>query len=297
MPAGDASLYVRTVGKGATIIVLHGGPDFDQAYLAPDLDVLADAYRLVYYDQRGRGRSAAGVTPDEVSLASDIEDVDRIRREMAPDRPVLLGHSWGAVLAMEYALVHPTHVSALVLVNPAPAAAADLQNARAVYAQRLGPRAKDQQALMAGDAYVRGDPEAVAARYRLHFAPAVKRRGDYERLMARMKAGFARQGSEGILKARAVEDRLMRDTWERPGYDLRDRAKALRVPTLVIAGDHDFMVQSAVAIADAIPGARLEVMQDCGHFAFLECAPQARAALDALMASLPAREPGGALPR
>jgi len=50
--------------------LLHGGPDFDSAYLLPDLDRLADAYRLIYYDQRRRGKSAAGVRAEDVSLAS-----------------------------------------------------------------------------------------------------------------------------------------------------------------------------------------------------------------------------------
>ena len=52
------ALYVRAIGNGQPIIVLHGGPDFDHSYLLPDLDRLKDRFRLIYYDQRGRGRSA-----------------------------------------------------------------------------------------------------------------------------------------------------------------------------------------------------------------------------------------------
>ena len=59
--------------------------------------------------------------------------------------------------------------------------------------------------------------------------------------MATMKAGFTSQGKEGIVKARAVEDRLMRDTWEVDGYDLLPKLRNLSTPTLVIAGDHDFI--------------------------------------------------------
>jgi proline iminopeptidase len=54
-------LFVREIGDGHPIIVLHGGPDFDHTYLRPELHQLADSCRLIYYDQRGRGRSAAGV--------------------------------------------------------------------------------------------------------------------------------------------------------------------------------------------------------------------------------------------
>src|SRR5439155_10190260 len=55
IPVGNASLYAREIGRGQPIIVLHGGPDFDHRYLLPDLDRLADGFRLIYYDQRGRG--------------------------------------------------------------------------------------------------------------------------------------------------------------------------------------------------------------------------------------------------
>ena len=95
VPVDGASLYVRDVGKGPAIIVLHGGPDFDSGYFLPDMDALAKSYRLIYYDQRGRGKSADGVRPEDVTLASDIEDLDAVRRYYHLDAPVLLGHSWG----------------------------------------------------------------------------------------------------------------------------------------------------------------------------------------------------------
>src|SRR4051794_13712240 len=68
IPVKGAELYSREIGKGRAIIILHGGPDFDYSYLLPELDRLADSYRLIYYDQRGRGRSAAGVQPEDVTL-------------------------------------------------------------------------------------------------------------------------------------------------------------------------------------------------------------------------------------
>ncbi len=57
VPVGKVPLYSREIGQGQPIIVLHGGPDFDSSYLLPDLDRLAHSFRLIYYDQRGRGKS------------------------------------------------------------------------------------------------------------------------------------------------------------------------------------------------------------------------------------------------
>jgi len=281
VPVGTTSLYTREAGQGPPIVVLHGGPDFDHGYLLPDLDRLADTFRLIYYDQRGRGRSAEGVRPEDVTLSSDVEDIDRVRQHFRLDAPALLGHSWGAVLALEYALRHPTRVSRLILMNPAPASASDVAVVRKVYLERLGADMDQQRSIVASLAYQSGDPEAVAARYRIHFKPSLKRPEAYERMMATMKAGFISQGKEGIVKARAVEDQLMRDTWELAGYDLLPKLGSLRIPTLVIAGDHDFMVGAAAHIARAIPNAQLVTIKDCGHFAFLECPDEVRRAFNA----------------
>ena len=289
IPAGTTSLYARDIGRGQPLLVLHGGPDFDHGYLLPDLDRLADAFRLIYYDQRGRGRSADGVRAEDVTLVSDVEDVDRVREYFQLASTGLLGHSWGAVLALEYALRHPDRVSHLILMNPAPASASDVADLRRYYLEKLGAAEMSRQrALVQSAAYQQGDPEAVAARYRIHFKPALKRPEHYEKLMATMKSGFVAQGKQGILKARAVEDRLMHDTWELTGYDLMPKLASLRMPTLVIWGDYDFIPASIPThIARAIPGSRLVTLKNCGHFAYLECPSEVRAALDEFLRGMP----------
>src|SRR5689334_22755195 len=194
IPVTGAELYAREIGEGPAIIVLHGGPDFDHTYLLPELDRLADRYRLIYYDQRGRGRSAAHVRPEEVTLASDLDDLDKVREHFGLKAPALLGHSWGTVLALEYALRHPDRVSRLILMNPAPASAADVVVFRKAYLQKLGAEMDRQRAIAESAAYREGDPETVAARYRIHFRPSFERADAYEKLMARMRTAFIRQG-------------------------------------------------------------------------------------------------------
>lgn len=283
IPVGNGvSLYAREVGRGQPVLVLHGGPDFDSAYLLPDFDRLGGAVRLIYYDQRGRGKSAERVNPGEVSLGSEIADLDAVRQHFQLRNPVLLGHSWGALLALEYALRHPDRVSRLILMNPAPVSAADLAAFRRTYVENLGGEMARQRATAASAAYKAGDPAAVAERYRIHFKNALARPADFEKLMAAMKAAFIRQGAAGILEARAVEDRLVAETWGLPGYDLLPKLRGLRIPTLVIAGDHDFIpVSISEHIAEAIPGARLQTLRNCGHFSYLECPADVRRAFTA----------------
>ena len=280
VPVSGASLYARGVGEGTPVIVLHGGPDFDHRYFLPDLDRLSDIARLIYYDQRGRGKSAGNVRAEDVTLASDIDDLDRVRDHFRLDKAVLLGHSWGAVLALEYTLRHPTRVSHLILMNPAPASVADLATFRQAYLDQLGADMKRQNEIKTSPAYVTGDPAAVMARYRIHFKHALSRAEDYERLMASMKSAFVAQGAAGIVKARAVEDRLMLDTWQSPGYDLLPKLASLRIPVLVLTGDKDFIpVAISEHIAHALPSARLVTVKGCGHFTYLECASDVRSAI------------------
>ena len=111
IPIQGAGLYCREVGRGTPMIVLHGGPDFDISYLLPELDCLSDRFHLIYYDQRGRGRSADSVKPEDVTLESEMADLDEVREHFHLNKTVLLGHSWDTVLALEYALPPGTRLA------------------------------------------------------------------------------------------------------------------------------------------------------------------------------------------
>jgi proline iminopeptidase len=99
---------------------------------------VAERFRIIYYDQRGRGRSADGVRPEEVSLESEMDDLDHVRRYLGLDSMALLGHSWGGVLAMEYASRHPERLTHLILMNTAPASNRDI-NAWRQHMDRVRP--------------------------------------------------------------------------------------------------------------------------------------------------------------
>jgi proline iminopeptidase len=268
IPAGNAKLYSREIGKGPAVIVLHGGPDFDESYLLPELDLLSDAYRLIYYDQRGRGKSAAGFRPEDVTLSSDIEDIDRVREYYKLDKVVLLGHSWGTVLALEYALRYPQRVSRLILMNPAPASNGDYKELKKEWLGQRPAEMEKRKAIAASTAYQEGDPEAVTAYYRIHFKPALAHPDDYDKMVARFSASFTK---EGVLKARAIEARLMTETWALPDYNLLPKLKNVTIPTLVISGDHEFIPAStAEHITQALPNAHIVVLKECGHFSYME---------------------------
>jgi len=268
IPVGNARLYYREIGQGEPIVVLHGGPDFDHNYLLPDLDRLSDSFRLIYYDQRGRGKSADNVQPEDVTMQSDVEDIESLREYFHLDSVALLGHSFGGVLAMEYAIRHPDRVSHLILMNTAPASRADVMLFRQ-YRLEKAPADVEELAARSSDArFQEGDPDTVAAYYRVHYRATVRQPEHLDRLVGSLRASFTK---ESILRSWAIEDRLMDETWRVSDYDLLPKLKQLTIPTLVIHGDYDFVpVECSLHVAQAIPGARFALFRDCGHFSYIE---------------------------
>jgi proline iminopeptidase len=267
--AGAARLYVREIGRGVPIVIVHGGPDFDHEYLLPDMDRVAESFHLVYYDQRGRGRSFSGRATDDVSITTEIDDLDRIRELVGRQAVAVLGHSWGGLLAMEYAIRCPDRVSHLILMNTAPASHTGVVALRQELSRRRSPeQAERMAALLADPRYRAGDVDVDLDVYRIHFASTVRDAAQLERVIGRLRSAFT---PDGIVAAREIEDRLYEQTWNAEDYDLIPRLRRLRLPTLVIHGDNDFVpTELAREIADAIPGSRFVVLADCGHFAYLE---------------------------
>jgi proline iminopeptidase len=268
LPVPGAQLYFREIGAGPPLLVLHGGPDFNHSYLLPDLDRLSRSFRLIYYDQRGRGRSSGAVVPDDVGLDSEMDDLDRVRRYLGLDAIAMLGHSWGGLLAMEYATRHPDRVSRMILLNTGPASSADLARfqewRRATEAETLAT----MRAVAERREYATGDIATEAEYYRAHFSGTLRRPEQIEAIVRRLRLDFT---PADILKARAIEQRLYAQTWLSPGYDLLPRFRRLNVPTLVIYGERDlFPLDGIQKIAEAIPGAHLVVLKECGHFSYLE---------------------------
>ena len=266
-------LFCRDVGDGHPIIVVHGGPDFDHGYFLPELDRLADSFRLLYYDQRGRGRSAEGVRPEDVTLRSELDDLDRVRSRFGLESVAVLGHSWGGVLAMEYAIRHPDRVSQLLLMDTGPASAGDWQSAAGGVRPRDRPAEDraEKETIAATDAFPRGDVEAEAAYYRAHFRMTLRRAAPPRGTRG---ATAARNFTEGSRPPRA-DDRapaLRGDVRLAGSWDLLPRplTRARRPNAAAARRSRLHPFELAARIADAVPGRALTVLPGCGHFTYLE---------------------------
>ncbi|HEV2750929.1 MAG TPA: alpha/beta fold hydrolase [Gemmatimonadales bacterium] len=201
-------LYTRRVGDGPPVVVLHGGPGAHHDYLLPQYDRLAEARALLYYDQRGGGRSP--VSRDvAVGWREHVADLEALRDHWRLDRLTLLGYSWGGLLAVLYALEHPERIARLALVAAAPVTAAWRDEFERRFAARMAqPWIARSRAELAALGLAKTDPE----RYRrIAFALSV--------------AGYFRDPSRAReMTPFRVTERTRRAVWDSLGdYDLRAR--------------------------------------------------------------------------
>ncbi|HTR77793.1 MAG TPA: alpha/beta hydrolase [Gemmatimonadaceae bacterium] len=121
LSSDSVRIYYKVVGVGRdTVVVLHGGAGFTMDYLVPDLAPLGKSHTLIFYDQRGSGRSPAPHDTLHITAAKHVADLEALRVHFGIQRLAILGHSWGGELAALYAAAHPDRVARLVLEDPAP---------------------------------------------------------------------------------------------------------------------------------------------------------------------------------
>jgi proline iminopeptidase len=242
------------------VLVLHGGPGAHHDYLLPQFLDLATGHDLVFYDQRGGGRSRTD-DPAPITWQTHVEDLERVIVELIGAPPVIAAYSWGALLALLYyseahALRrHPTPVR-LALVDPAPASRAFRARFEAEFAARSqGPAIRA----------MRAELEASGLRER---DPAEYRHRAFELSVA---GYFARPERAADLTPFRVVGRVQQQVWESLGdYDVVAALAGIRADALVVHGAQDpIPLDSSAAIAGAL-GARLVVLDDCGHVPYVE---------------------------
>lgn len=254
-------LFYETVGTGDPIIVVHGGPGLDHGYLRPGLDVLATSHMLVYYDQRGTGRSDFPLDSASINLAAFVSDIDDLRQVLGYDRVTVLGHSFGGLIALAYARAHPDHVRALILMDSAePGDRWRTEASRRAKARRSPKDAAELSRLLASPAYAAHDPATLSEIYRVSYRSTFLDPSRIDELNLKMAPRTARDGQE---VARLLGgDMAHLDWWS--------ELPSLPVPTLVIQGKADPMpLAMARALVQAIPQAKLAVL-DSGHFPEIE---------------------------
>jgi len=264
--ADGVRLFFRFEGQGRdTVVVLHGGPSLGLAYLAPDLEPLSRDFTLPHYDQRGVGRSTLPPDGADLAVARHVADLDALRRHFGLGRLVLLGHSWGAMLAAHYAAAHPQRVERMLVVDPmAPAAAPFTAQVGACVRRLMEDRLDDVQRLRLDSV----GPAWAGAEHPAHCRAVF---GILARVYFQDPAGVDRargdfcSGSADVLRSRPQVDEAI------PGalgdWDVRPLLRVVDAPVLILHGAESAIPLNAMeAWADAFPNARLQSVPDAGHY-------------------------------
>ena len=267
-------LFERRIGSGPPAVVLHGGPGAHHDYLLPGFDALVDGRTLIYYDQRGGGQSAV---PREVPVGweEQVADLEALRALWQIDRIPLVGYSWGALLALLYAIAHPDRVERLVLVSPAPA----WREGRALFeanfaARTTAPALQAERKALRESGLRESDPERYQKRlFELSVVPY-----------------FHDPALAANLTPFRVTGRTQQEVWDSLGdYDLRPALGALHFPATVLHGDSDPIPAELARTTADLLGAEFHLLERCGHVPHVERFDEfVRIAGDALAAPLPA---------
>ena len=274
---GGVALFVKTVGEGEPIVLVHGGPGFDHSYFLPGMAELADDFRLVFFDQRVSGRSPADLEPEQITLSRFVGDIEALRRFLGVKRIHLLGHSFGGLLAMHYAVSHPERLRSLMLVNSTAASSEYVDEVNRLLQERLSEEDRQRRRELAqSEALERGEPAAIRELLGIVLSANFHDPGKATDLELYVGGDFA-----------ARSQKLQNLASDLAEFDLYPRLGEIRAPTLIVRGRAEVLPREATErIHAAIPGSRLAELEDCGHFPFGECNDRLQSVLRAFLGSL-----------
>ncbi len=259
MQIRDVSLFVKIMGQGYPLVLMHGGPSLDHTTLLP-LEPLADQYSLIFYDHRCNGRSE-GADVSSMTMDNLTADADALRQALGYDQWAVLGHSFGGNVALEYALRYPQNLSRLILMNTcgdqwwANHNAPELLAKRGFSADTVEAARRFFNGRVTVGEYLPTVMKLIRA-YSYHssfwYHPSL--------MTLAMKVGL---GPPMKLRPEA----LIFGYQNMQGWTVMDRLGEIKVPTLVVAGRYDFLFppEHQAILADRIPDARLELIECAGH--------------------------------
>jgi proline iminopeptidase len=259
-----AQLYVVEVGDPAAypIVVLHGGPGLDHHEFADYLDPLADrGYRLILVDQRASGRSPR-CDPRTWTLETMAEDVVSLARSMGLDRYAVLGHSYGAFVALQNAVDFPNMAAQTIVSSGVPSAKylADVERQLASFEpahfrEQIAASWEKETSVRTAEEFA----QLMTEQWPFHFAnPEDPRIEEYDR-----------KTSGSVLSPEVLQQFASNDYG---AIEVEERLGEVSQPVLVLGGRQDRVcsAKAAEATARGIHGAELVIFEHSGHMTFVE---------------------------
>lgn len=263
-------LSYQEFGAGKPIVLLAGGPGMNASYLIPVAQMLArDGRRVILFHQRGTGKSAPAVTcHDRLTVAGAVSDLEELRQHLQLSQLTLAGHSWGGMLAMAYAGVHPEKVSGLLLIDSGPTESAGFAQLNTVMVNRLS--AEEKAALKAGKMTDEAKEKLVR---RLEFADPTKD----VLLDQSVPPGETLEYPE---VSKATADLIK--TW-----NVTNGMKKVHAPVHLVFGEADPGFFVAEQIQKLAPQAQVRTVKNAGHYSWFDQPSETATAIQEAVADLP----------
>lgn len=263
------TLHYIIEGTGTPIVILSGGPGMDATYMQPVADIVARHNTAILLDRRSTtGSMPATFDATTITPALYLSDLEALRTALGYKQWIVLGHSAGSLTAMRYAINHPDHTQALILVGVVPPDSAGLDRMQDNLAPRLTPEVSHQLSTIGTDNTLSDDAK-MAAGMRILFPSYF-----YDRAAGTNFALTITPATCHVLTVNLLQSAA-------GAYDLTPGLAKLHIPTLILQGRQDPLdPEMASEARDAIPNSKLVILERAGHFSWLEASTPFTHALD-----------------
>ncbi len=273
---GDCELYCETEGRGPALVLINGGPGGTHHDFHPHFGRAAEFATVVYYDQRGCGQSdyakGRGYTIDQA-----VDDLDKLREALKLEGLVVLGWSYGGVLAQSYTVKYPEHVAGLVLVG----SSTDGLRLALQPTRQYHFLSREERKKIAGVHNNRSLPLAQAV-FNAHLNGDWKRQSFYRPT----REELALTALYGWKHDPDFRNAIGRDLSR---IDLRDPFQGCPIPVLILEGKQDLTwgADKSEKLAGCFPGSRLVMFERAAHAPFADEPDKFFSALRDFMTALP----------
>jgi proline iminopeptidase len=263
-------LYYRVAGtRGDTIVAIHGGPGVDLESIAGDLAPLAERHVVIFYDQRGAGRSTLPSDTTRLTAERQVADLDAVRRHFGLKQVTLVAHSYGPLLAASYAIAHPEVVRRMVFFGPVPPRRGDFWQR---FAQSMATRLDSAQGARMSQASQRlADPSSDARQACRDFwaLGMLPRLAEPQRTLPLIRSDMCASEPAGIRFGLGTTNRVIMGSYG--DWDLRAALRGVSAPTLVVHGEEESIPMDLVEEwTTALPHATLLRVPRAAHFTYAE---------------------------
>lgn len=271
-----ALICYMSVGHGAPLLIAHGGPGASHDYFLPYLLPLMRTNRLIFIDERGSGKSSKLEDASQYTIGNMVEDIETVRQSLGLGKISLLGHSFGGALVQAYALKYQKNLSHLILASTFPSTK-ELNAALAKMKEQMQPSERERvDALESAGLFGKGqvwehgrypDEYAKLAWGPGYFPFLYQNRPDpnYDPVSGNTTTAWdvyrEMWGSDGEF----IVDGNLKEV------EYLDRLSEIKVPTLIICGDHDESdPKMSQEMHEKIVGSKLVILPNSGHMTFVD---------------------------